>query len=117
MIADSDSQRLSLVRTVHTIIYVVLAVSIVYILVAAIAGLSSPPLFVALGLTAVEIVVFVSSGMKCPLTALARKYGAPKGYAFDTWLPEVIARYTFWIFGLLLAVGLGLLVLRLVRLL
>jgi hypothetical protein len=45
-------------------------------------------LWVALTLLAVETVVFMGNGMKCPLTALAMRYGAEKGNAFDTFLPS-----------------------------
>jgi len=110
-------QKLFAVRAVHTVIYILMAISVVYILVSAIAGRSGPALFVALGLVTIEIVVFVASGMRCPLTALARKLGAQKGYAFDTFLPEMVAKHTFWFFGALLAIGLGLWLLRLLRLL
>ena len=53
--------------------------------------------------------------MRCPLTGLAKKFGAPNGYAFDTFLPEVVARNTFWFFGGLLGLGLGLWLLRLLH--
>jgi len=43
---------------------------------------------------------------------LAQKYGAEKGWAFDTFLPERATRYTFRVFGTLLAIGVVLLVLR-----
>ena len=113
----SNARKLFFVRGVHTVIYVLMAVSIVYILVSAIAGRGGPALYVALGLVATEIVVFAASGMRCPLTGLARKFGAPKGYAFDTFLPEMVAKNTFLVFGGLLAIGLGLWLLRLLRLL
>ena len=43
----------------------------------------------------------------CPLTNLAREYGAEegKGYAFDTVLPERITRQTFRMFGTMLALA------------
>ena len=41
----------------------------------------------------------VGNGFKCPLTGLAVKYGATKGYAFDTFLPERVTRLTFRVFG------------------
>jgi hypothetical protein len=56
--------------------------------------------------------VFAGNGFRCPLTALAVRYGAEKGYAFDTFLPERVTRYTFRVFGTLMGVGLVLLALR-----
>jgi hypothetical protein len=40
------------------------------------------------------------------------RYGAEKGYAFDTFLPERVTRYTFRVFGTLMVLGLALLALR-----
>jgi len=50
--------------------------------------------------------------MRCPLTALPVRYGAERGTAFDTLLPERITRHTFRFFGTLLAIGLVLLLAR-----
>ena len=112
----SHSHMLLLIRTVHTIIYIILAVSVVFLLVAALLGYFVPLLLVAVILISIEVIVFVASGMKCPLTDLAKKYGAEKGYAFDTFLPEAFTKYTFRFFGVLLLLGLILLALRMIRL-
>jgi len=90
----TDAQRLAVVRIIHTEIYVVMAVSTVGVLVAGVFGLSGPWLWAAVILVTIEAVVFVGNGMRCPLTALAEKYGAESGYAFDTLLPESITRHT-----------------------
>ena len=66
----------------------------------------------AMALLGVEIVVFAGSGMKCPLTALAVRYGAETGHVFDTFLPERFTRHTFRVFGTVMSVGLLLLALR-----
>ncbi len=52
------------------------------------------------------------NGLKCPLTALAVRYGATTGYAFDTILTERTIRFTFRFFSGLMVLGLVLLVLR-----
>jgi hypothetical protein len=107
-----DAQRLTLVRAVHTAIYIVMAASTFVLVYAGLTGWQGRLLWVALGLLAIESVVFLGYGMKCPLTALAVRYGAEKGYAFDTFLPERATRYTFRFFGSLMAIGLALLALR-----
>ena len=108
-----NPQRLALVRGVHTFIYIVMATSTLLLVYAGLTGDQGWWLWVALGLLAVETVVFAGNGMKCPLTALAVSYGAEKGYAFDTFLPERAApRDTFRFFGSLMLVGLVLLALR-----
>lgn len=108
----TDSQRLAVIRFVHTAIYVVMAASTLVLLHAGITGAFSPWLWVALVLLGFESIVFVGSGMKCPLTAVAVRYGARTGHVFDTLLPERFTRYTFRLFGTIMAAGLLLLALR-----
>lgn len=108
----SNAYNLAIVRTIHTIIYLVMVASIFVLLYAGATGYVGLPLWVSLGLLAVETLVFVGNGLKCPLTALAVSYGAEKGYAFDTFLPERFTRHTFNFFGSLMVLGLLLLALR-----
>src|SRR5438128_180389 len=98
----SDSHMLFLIRTFHTTIYIILVVSVVFLLVSAIIGYFGPLLLAALLFIGIEVIVFVASGMKCPLTDLAKKYRAEKGYVFDSFLPESLTKYTFRFLGLLL---------------
>lgn len=107
-----NPQKLLAIRIIHTVVYVLMAASMVLILIFGIIGRGGSYLIISFGLVAIEVVVFVASGMKCPLTGLARKYGTPKGYAFDTLLPELIAKNTFRVFGTLLLLGLVLHVVR-----
>jgi len=104
--------NLSLIRAVHTTIYLVMVAAIAVIWHAALTGRFGLALWIALALLAVESAVFLGNGRRCPLTALAVRYGAEKGYAFDTFLPERATRYTFRVFGTLLVLGLILLALR-----
>lgn len=110
--AMNRAQTLALARFVHTAIYLVMAVSVFVLLYAGITGAAGWWLWTALALLAVESAVFLGNGLKSPLTALAVQYGAEKGYAFDTFLPERATRYTFRFFGTLMVIGLALLALR-----
>jgi hypothetical protein len=101
-----------LVRTVHTAIYVVVAFSVFILLFGAITGASGWWLWVAAALALLESLVFVGSGMKCPLTAIAVKYGATKDGTFDTFLPERCTRHTLRVFGPLMALGFALIAWR-----
>jgi hypothetical protein len=105
----TDEDRLAIVRAVHTAIYVVMAAATFTLLYAGITGGHGAWLYVALALVTIEIVVFAGSGMKCPLTRLAVKYGAKAGKVSDTFLPERFTRYTFRFFAPIMAVGLLLL--------
>jgi len=101
----TDAQSLTLVRAVHTVIYVVMASASLVVLYAGVTGAHGPWLWIACGLVAVETLVFVASGWKCPLTAIAVKYGATKDGGFDTFFPERITRYTFRVFGPLIVLA------------
>jgi hypothetical protein len=108
----SDSQRLAAVRTLHTAIYLVMVASIAALLYAGVTGQVGAWLWTALALLAVESVVFVGNGRRCPLTSLAVRYGARTGHVFDTFLPERVTRHTFVFFGSLMVIGLLMLGLR-----
>ena len=108
----TNARSLALVRGIHTAIYLVMAASTFVLLYAGITGARGVWLWAALGLLSIEVVVFAGNGMKCPLTALAVKYGARTGYVFDTFLPERATRYTFRFFGTLMVIGLILLAAR-----
>jgi len=110
--SSGDARRLALVRGIHTVIYIVMATSTFVLVYAGLTGSRGWWLWVALALLGTETVVFAGNGMRCPLTALAVSYGAEKGYAFDTFLPERVTRHTFRFFGSLMLFGLVLLALR-----
>ncbi|MGZ3402173.1 MAG: hypothetical protein ACXWKN_02225 [Phenylobacterium sp.] len=108
----SDARRLWLVRAAHSAIYLVMVGCIVAILCAGITGVHGPWLPAAVALVSLESLVFAASGWKCPLTALAVRYGAGQGPLFDTFLPERITRHTFQVCGPLVVLGLLMLAAR-----
>lgn len=105
----TDAQRLALVRALHTAIYIVMASSVFAVLFAGMTGAHGPWLWGVGLLVAIECVVFVASGMKCPLTAVAARYDAGVS---DTYLPERFTRHTFRIFTPLILLGVVLLAVR-----
>jgi len=106
----TNKDKLAVVKAVHTVIYMIMAGSTLFIVYAGIVRYRGVVLTVSLILVSIEGVVFFANGMKCPLTRVAQNYGAVKGYAFDTFLPEKATRYTFRFFGGLLIVGIVLLI-------
>jgi hypothetical protein len=115
---SSDRRRdakLAIVKTVHTAIYVVQVAATVYILVAGVTGRHGRYLRLAFALVTVESIVFFGNGRRCPLTALAQKYGDPKGYVGDSWFSERCTRHNFGAFASLLALGTGLVLIRRLR--
>jgi hypothetical protein len=102
--SPKDARALALIRGEHTAIYVVMAASVFAILYAGITGAAGVWLWAALALIGFEIAVFAGSGMKCPLTAVAVKYGAVGEN--DTFFPERLTRHTFAFFAPLIVIGL-----------
>lgn len=100
-----DAGKLALVRAVHTAIYVVMATACLALLYAGVTGATGTWLLIAMGLVGVECVVFIASGMKCPLTAVAVRYGATPEKGFDTFFPERLTRHTLTVFGPIIVAG------------
>lgn len=108
----TDACGLALVRGVHTAIYLVMASAVFVVLFAGVTGAQGTWLWVAIALVAIESVVFIANGLRCPLTALVSRYGARRVHVADTYLPEQFTRLTLRIFGPLIAGGLILLAIR-----
>jgi hypothetical protein len=89
-----------------------MAASTFVLLFAGLTGTSGWWLWSALALLGMESAIFIGNGFRCPLTAIAVRYGAVTGHVFDTFLPEKATRYTFRFFGTLMIAGLVLLALR-----
>ncbi len=62
-------------------------------------------LTISAALVALEGLIFLGNGLRCPLTTLAQRYGDPTGHVGDTLLPEGCTRYTFRVFGTLYVIG------------
>lgn len=108
----TDKDRLQILRGLHTAIYLTMSAACFLVLYAGISGRTGVWLQIALALVVVEAVVFIGSGLKCPLTAIAVRYGATKDGAYDTFFPERCTRYTFRVFGPLILLGVTLNLLR-----
>ena len=108
----SGSRRLTAVRAAHAAVFIAMTVSTVAVLYAGVTGATGPWLPAAVVLLLAEVIVFVGNGMSCPLTILARKYGAESGHVFDTFMPNRVMQLSFRTLTVLAALGLALLGLR-----
>ena len=73
-----------------------------HVRVMGISGVRGSWLWIAGALVAIECAVFAASGMKCPLTAVAARFGPGMS---DTFLPERFTHHTFRIFTPLIGLG------------
>jgi hypothetical protein len=69
-------------------------------------------LYISLALIFIECIVYFGNGMVCPFTDLAKKYGDPKGYVGDIFMPKKVADNTFYIFGALFIIAIIILIMN-----
>lgn len=98
---------LTLIKTLHTLIWVFFNGVIGYMLYAAATGRLDWRLWLGYGLIAAEAGVLVLFRLQCPLTVLARRYSHSQADNFDIYLPNWLAKYNQRIYSgiVLLIVG------------
>ncbi len=104
MSSRSAASTLRAVKLVHTAVWAFFAGSIVAIPVCALLRQFGAAL-VLIGVVAVEVLVLVVNGMRCPLTGIAARYTEDRRDNFDIYLPEWLARHNKEVFGLLYVFG------------
>ena len=100
------------VKLVHTVIFWILSLCVVYALVSGLADRITIWTWVAVGLVLVESIVLVAFGWTCPLTILAERLGDGRGSVADIFLPTWLADRIFPICGTTYAVALVVILVR-----
>lgn len=103
------------IKLVHTVVFWVLSLCVLYALFSGIADRITPWTWVAVGLLLLESIVLIASGWTCPLTILAERQGALKGSVADIFLPAWLAKRIFPVCGTLYGVALALIAWRMFR--
>jgi heme/copper-type cytochrome/quinol oxidase subunit 3 len=103
------------IKLVHTVIFWILSLCVVYALFSAVADRINAWTWIAVGLLLVESLVLVASGWTCPLTILAERQGAVRGSVADIFLPKWLADRIFPICGTMYGAALVLIFFRLLR--
>ena len=102
---------LRFVKVIHTIVWAFFAGCILAIPVSVWRG-DVVGAAILIAIVAVEVIVILANGWRCPLTAVAARYTDDRRDNFDIYLPVWLARYNKEIFGALYMVGVGLTVVR-----
>ena len=97
--------RLLAVKVAHTIVWALLVACILGIPVAAWQNRFAWAAALA-AIIAIEGIVLIANGWRCPLTDLAGRYTDDRRDNFDIYLPLWLARYNKVIFGSLFTAGL-----------
>jgi hypothetical protein len=79
------------IKAVHTLAWLSIELCVVYVLVAGLAGRTDKRVGIAASVVAAETLVFAGNGFRCPLTGLAKRYGAESGSVTDIYLPQWFA--------------------------
>jgi hypothetical protein len=106
--------RLTVIKMVHTAVWVFFNVVLGYLAYAVIANKIDKWVWIGLGLFAIEGIVLLFFKMVCPLTIIARKYSDSTRANFDIYLPEWLARYNKPVYSIFLGIIIMVLIYRLI---
>jgi hypothetical protein len=97
----NDHTRLSLIKIVHTLIWIFFNVVIFYMLYAAIANKLDLWLWLGYALIFAEGLILLEFRSYCPLTLVARNYSNSSKDNFDIYLPNWLAKNNKLIYTLI----------------
>jgi hypothetical protein len=96
--------KLTIIRLIHTIIWIFFNLVIFYLLYAVLNNKIDKWIWIGLGLFLIEGIVLLIFKMKCPLTIVARKYSSSTKDNFDIYLPNWLAKHNKLIYSALLII-------------
>ena len=108
----NQSEKLIVVKLVHTAIWLFFVAAIFYILYSGITNKITYFTWITIGLIVGEGAVLVLFKMFCPLTLIARKYSDSEKDNFDIYLPNWLARHNKVIFTSIYLVGVIIVIIR-----
>jgi hypothetical protein len=108
-----DSEKLTFIKLLHTIIWLFFNVVIFYLLYAVIINKIDKWVWICVALVVLETITLLAFRWYCPLTVWARKYSNSEKNNFDIYLPEWLAKHNKLIYGILFSVSLLILLVRL----
>lgn len=88
----TDERRLVAVKTIHTLVWLVVESSMLYVFVAGLRNRTDRRVAIAGAIVAGESLVFAANGFRCPLTTMAESLGSDDGSVTDIYLPSWFAR-------------------------
>jgi len=109
----TENSKLTLVKTLHTIIWLFFNVVIFYLLYAVIVNRIDKWIWICIGLIVLEGIVLIIFKKVCPVTLIARKYSNSQKDNFDIYLPNWLARYNKEIYSIIVFIAIVILVYRL----
>jgi hypothetical protein len=96
--------KLTIIKTIHTLVWLFFNVVIFYMLYAVIVNKLDIWLWIGYGLFVLEGITLLVFKFFCPLTVIARKYSNSTRANFDIYLPHWLAKYNKLIYTSLLGI-------------
>ncbi len=100
--AMSDHTKLIVIKLFHTAVWTFMNVVIFYVLYAVLVDRIDHCLWIGLAVIGLECLVLLVFKMSCPLTIVARRSSGSQLPNFDIYLPQWLARYNKFIYGIIL---------------
>jgi hypothetical protein len=100
-----NNKKLILLKSVHTVIWIVMNAAVFYCLWKVIIMEFDPLFFCCIFLILAECLLLLLNGLNCPLNNMAKKYTGDRRYGFDIYIPAVIAKYNIAIYSVIIAFG------------
>ena len=100
----NNSVKLSLVKSIHTLVWLFFNLVLIYLFYAAITDQVDVKFWVGLGLIFLECVILIVNRWTCPLSPMARKYTDSSEDNFDIFLPNWLAKYNIQIYSTLFVI-------------
>jgi len=107
------NKKLNIIKLMHTTIWLLYVIIILYIAFAGITGRFDVILLISIILLLLEFVVLIVNKGICPFTTLAYKYSDKHEVGFDIFLPKLVAKYNKVIFGSIFLLGIILIIFKL----
>ncbi len=108
------SNKLLIIKVVHTVIWVIFVLIILYILYSAIIDRINILTWIAIALIVVEGIILLINGWRCPLTTMGEKYTEQTDVGFDIFLPRWVAKNNKTIFTSIYLIGVIIVIYRLI---
>jgi hypothetical protein len=108
----NPSRSLTIIKIVHTVIWLFFVLVIFYVLYSGIVNKVTHYTWIGIGLIIGEGLVLLLFKMFCPLTLLARKYSDSQKDNFDIYLPNWLARHNKIIFTSIFLIGVVIVLIR-----
>ena len=109
----TDNLKLTLLKTIHTIIWLFFNVIIFYLLYAVIADKIDKWVWICMGLIVLEGIILIVFKKICPVTLIARRYSDSPKDNFDIYLPNWLAKYNKKIYSIIVLIAVIILLYRL----